>query len=158
MNKPHLARLAVHAETMLHGELAEQFGAICVRLRADHKVEVLLITTRQTQRWIIPKGWPIKGLKPHEVAEREAWEEAGVKGSAKEDPFGYYTYLKVLDAENTIPSMVQVHILEVKKICGKFPEAKQRTTQWLPPLEAASCVWEPELKGLISRLVNYPVI
>jgi 8-oxo-dGTP pyrophosphatase MutT (NUDIX family) len=157
-NEPHLARLSAHADTMLRGELAEQFGAICMRRGADDEVEVLLITTRRTQRWIIPKGWPIKGLKPHEVAEREAWEEAGVKGSVRESPFGYYTYLKVLDSENTMPSMVQVHLLDVKKMHDRFPEAKQRTTEWLSPSEAALRVREPELKGLISRLVDYPAL
>ncbi|MGV2186561.1 NUDIX hydrolase [Rhizobium rhizogenes] len=148
-NEPHPARLSAHADTMLRGELAEQFGAICMRRRADDEMEVLLITTRRTQGWIIPKGWPIKGLKPHEVAEREAWEEAGVKGSVRESPFGYHTYLKVLDSENTMPSMVQVHLLDVKKMHDRFPEAKQRTTEWLSPSEAALRVREPELKGLI---------
>ncbi|MBB4566881.1 NUDIX hydrolase [Rhizobium leucaenae] len=156
-NEPHLARLAAYAETMMNGEMVEQFGAICSRTGADGAIEVLLITTRETHRWTIPKGWPIKGLKPNEVAEREAWEEAGVKGKAKKKPFGYYTYLKVLDAENATPSMVEVHLLEVEKVCSKFPERKQRTTEWLSPLEAALRVQEPELKGLLARLIESPI-
>ena len=57
-----------------------QYGALPYRLKDDASVEVLLVTTRQTKRWIIPKGWPIKGLTPAEAAAREAYEEAGVQG------------------------------------------------------------------------------
>ncbi|AVA23682.1 MULTISPECIES: NUDIX hydrolase [unclassified Rhizobium] len=159
MNKyePHLARLAAYAEIMMNGEMAEQFGAICSRLGAGGTIEVLLITTRETHRWTIPKGWPIKGLKPNEVAEREAWEEAGVKGKAEKKPFGYYTYLKIFDSENATPSMVEVHLLRVQKLCAKFPERKERTTEWFSPLEAAKRVQEPELKGLLVRLMHFPI-
>ncbi|AVA25568.1 NUDIX hydrolase [Rhizobium sp. NXC24] len=155
-NEPHLARLAAYAETMMNGEMAEQFGAICSRTGADGTIEVLLITTRETHRWTIPKGWPIKGLKPNKVAEREAWEEAGVKGKAEKKPFGYYTYLKVFDSENVMPSMVEVHRLQVKKVCAKFPERKERTLEWLSPSEAATRVQEPELKSLLARLTESP--
>ncbi|MGY5810185.1 NUDIX hydrolase [Rhizobium sp. LEGMi198b] len=89
---------------------------MCSRLGADGAIEVLLITTRETRRWTIPKGWPIKSLKPNEVAEREAWEEAGVKGKAEKKPFGYYTYLTIFDSENAMPSMVEVHLLRVQKV------------------------------------------
>ncbi|MEZ2223419.1 NUDIX hydrolase [Rhizobium sp. RCC_161_2] len=155
-NESHLARLAAHAETMLHGELAEQTGAICTRVSADETIEVLLITTSETHHWTIPKGRAIDGLKPYEVAERKAWEKAGVRGKARENPFGYYTYLKVLDADNTMPSMVAVHVLEVENISATFPKSGQHITQWLTPSEAAIHVEEPELKGLISRLIGPP--
>ncbi|WP_244425824.1 NUDIX domain-containing protein [Rhizobium etli] len=78
-----LSGLAGHAETILLGKVLEQFGALWPREEPRGGSEVLLITTRETGRWTIPKGWPIKGLAPHEVVEREAWEEAGVKGRAK---------------------------------------------------------------------------
>lgn len=155
--EPHLARLAAYAETIMNGELVEQFGAICSRVGPAGTIEVLLITTRETRRWTIPKGWPIKGLKPNEVAEREAWEEAGVKGKAEKKPFGYFTYLKVFDSENATPSMVEVHLLQVKKMRSKFPERKERTTEWLSPSEAAARVQEPELKGLLIRLMKFPL-
>jgi ADP-ribose pyrophosphatase YjhB (NUDIX family) len=38
---------------------------------------VLLVTSRETGRWIIPKGGPIKGFKPAKTAAREAYEDAG---------------------------------------------------------------------------------
>jgi 8-oxo-dGTP pyrophosphatase MutT (NUDIX family) len=153
-NEPHLARLATHVETMLHGELAEQFGAICIRPAIDETIEILLVATNGKHRWTIPKGWPVEGLKPHEVAERKAWEKAGIRGKAKENPLGYYTYLKVLAPENTMPSMVTVHVLKVEGVSDTFPKSGQRTTEWLSPSEAAVRVEEPELKGLISRLMD----
>nr|WP_245472365.1 NUDIX hydrolase [Rhizobium jaguaris] len=113
--------------------MARQVGAICFRRGKARSIEVLLITTRETQRWSIPKGWPIKGLKAHEVAEREAWEEAGVIGTVKKKPFGYYTYLKILGIDKVVPSMVQVHLLKVEKGFGEFPESGQRILEWLGP-------------------------
>ncbi|WKL33782.1 NUDIX domain-containing protein (plasmid) [Sinorhizobium meliloti] len=90
----YLARLAPHASTLTKGGAAHQIGAICYRVNEMGAVEVLLITTRASGRWTIPKGWPIKNLKPHQAAEREAWEEAGVAGKAKKRALGYFTYLK----------------------------------------------------------------
>ena len=55
-----------------------QYGILPYRRTKPNSLEVLLITTRQSRRWIIPKGWPIKGLKPVKSAAREAYEEAGV--------------------------------------------------------------------------------
>jgi 8-oxo-dGTP pyrophosphatase MutT (NUDIX family) len=56
-----------------------------------------LVTTRRTKRWIIPKGWPIKGLKPSKTAAREAFEEAGVSGRVGAKPLGVFTYEKLID-------------------------------------------------------------
>jgi ADP-ribose pyrophosphatase YjhB (NUDIX family) len=156
-NEPHLARLAAHVETMLHGDLAEQIGAICIRPAAAETVEVLLVAASGKHQWTIPKGWAIDGLKPHEVAERKSWEKAGIRGKASENPFGYYTYLKVLDSETAMPSMVAVHVLDVEDESDMFPKSGQLTTEWLSPSEAAIRVEEPELKGLISRLMDRSV-
>ncbi|WP_312891248.1 NUDIX hydrolase [Rhizobium binae] len=115
-------------------------------------MEVLLITSHESGRWIIPKGWPIAQLAPHQVAEREAWEEAGVRGKAKKRHFGFYTYIKTRANGERVPSVVQVHLLEARKIDRKFPEEKQRSSRWLSPLEAAVLVREPELKSLLGRV------
>ncbi|WP_245443298.1 NUDIX hydrolase [Rhizobium sp. H4] len=95
----HFSRLAGHTKTILTGGSAQQYGALCFRKTPDSTVEVLLVTTRDTGRWTIPKGWPIKGLAPHEVAERQAWEEAGVKGRVKKRVFGHFVYIKALTGE-----------------------------------------------------------
>lgn len=143
----HLARLAAYADVMMRGGMVEQVGAICVCTGLHGSIEVLLVTTRETGRWTIPKGWPIKGLKSREAAEREAWEEAGVKGRARKKPLGYFTYLKALDGGKKVPSLVEVHLLEVKKASTTFPESRERSVEWLSPVAAAVRVQEPELKG-----------
>jgi 8-oxo-dGTP pyrophosphatase MutT (NUDIX family) len=74
-----------------------QYGALPYRLDDDGSVEVLLVTSRETKRWIIPKGWPIKGLKPSKAAAREAYEEAGVRGRIAGRAFGHYVYEKLLE-------------------------------------------------------------
>jgi 8-oxo-dGTP pyrophosphatase MutT (NUDIX family) len=150
--KTHLARIAVEAEKLFQGQAIEQFAAICYRVVENEKnsVEVLLITTRDSGRWGIPKGWAIDGKEPYQVAEREAWEEAGVKGKAKKRAFGFYTYIKSLNDGSKVPSVVQVHLVEVVKMDDKFPERGQRFLRWLPPHEAAALVREPELKGLLG--------
>ncbi|MBX5056715.1 NUDIX hydrolase [Rhizobium lentis] len=150
--RTYLGRLASATEQLFRGEAIEQFAAICYRKFGDNAVQVLLITSRESGRWIVPKGWAIAKLAPHQVAEREAWEEAGVKGKAKKRPFGFYTYIKTRADGERVPSIVQVHLLEAREIDENFPEQKQRSSQWLPPLEAAVFVREPELKSLLGKV------
>jgi 8-oxo-dGTP pyrophosphatase MutT (NUDIX family) len=117
-------------------------------------MEVLVITTRETKRWTIPKGWSIKGLAPHQAAEREAWEEAGIKGKAKKKPFGHFTCVKTLADGHKVPSVVQVHLLETRLTRSHFPERGQRDVVWLPASEAALVVDEPKLKGLLGKFLR----
>ena len=65
-----------------------QFGALPYRFDRHADLEVLLITSRETGRWIIPKGGPIKGFKPGQTAALEAYEEAGVRGRVSARPLG----------------------------------------------------------------------
>ncbi|MDE3775672.1 NUDIX hydrolase [Sinorhizobium meliloti] len=150
----YLARLAPHASSLMKGGAAHQIGAICYRTNETGAIEVLLITTRDSGRWTIPKGWPIKNLKPHQAAEREAWEEAGVAGKAKKRALGYFTYLKTLGDGQTTPSVVEVFRLKVDELHLEFPERGEREVAWLSPVEAASRVQEPELKGLLMRMLK----
>ena len=69
-----------------------QFAALPWRRNADGEVEVLMITSRDTRRWVIPKGWPIKGIKSPKSAAQEAFEEAGVIGKVRKSPVGAYAY------------------------------------------------------------------
>ena len=130
-----------------------QFGALCWR-RARGRVEVLLITSRDTERWVIPKGWPMPGLTAPECAAREAWEEAGVKGEVAEGCIGLFSYDKVLDHSQSdrpsVPCMVAVYPLRVRRLVKTFPEANERRLKWLPPDRAARKVLEPELQALIA--------
>ncbi|CAN7735130.1 NUDIX hydrolase [Rhizobium sp. LjRoot258] len=152
-NKTYLGQLAAAADKLFQGQAIDQYAAICYRRRPDSQaIEVLLITSRETGRWVIPKGWAMDKRLPHQVAEREAWEEAGVKGKAKKKPFGYYTYLKTLDTGGKVPSIVQVHLVEIVSLQTEFKEKGQRSIAWFPPHEAATHVREPELKGLLGKV------
>src|SRR4051794_36295869 len=95
--------------------LKRQYGAIPVRLDRKGEPKVLLVTSRGTRRWVIPKGWPIRKLSPAETAAREALEEAGIKGRMlHRDPIGKYRYRKS-DRAELGKITVQVYLLSVKR-------------------------------------------
>ena len=94
-------------------EELSQVAALPFRIK-DGKIEVLLVTSRETKRWLIPKGWPMKGKKPHKAAAQEAEEEAGVKGEIKNKPLGSYDYWKRRAAHFDL-CRVNVYPLEVSK-------------------------------------------
>jgi 8-oxo-dGTP pyrophosphatase MutT (NUDIX family) len=132
-----------------------QYGALPYRYTKSGAREILLVTTRQTKRWIIPKGWPIKGLKPAKSAAREAYEEAGIRGSIKTKAIGIFSYEKRSDEDGiTIPCDVQVFPLLVKRQSKAWPESQQRIAQWLEPTVALSLVEEESLRSLISSFME----
>ena len=125
-----------------------QMAAMCHR-DTENGREYLLITSRDTGRWIIPKGWPIDGLSPVDTALQEAWEEAGVRGTAtSDDPIGTYCYDKGLDDGSALPVEAQVFSIAVTDMLPTFPEAAERTLKWVDAETAASLVNEPELQAL----------
>ncbi|MFV0409412.1 MAG: NUDIX hydrolase [Paracoccus sp. (in: a-proteobacteria)] len=126
-----------------------QVGAIC---RDPGSGQLLLITSRGTGRWIIPKGWPMTGRSAAEAALREAWEEAGVKGTVHSQPLGRYRYAKRHRRAMSTMLDVQVHLVDVEALADDFPEVHQRKRHWFPPQEAAGLIAEPELAALILAL------
>ena len=132
-----------------------QYGALPYRFSPDAALEILVVTTRQTRRWIIPKGWPIKGLRPPKAAAREAFEEAGVTGRIGVRALGRFAYDKALDEAGRLATCeVTVYPLLVKSQAGTWPEVDQRVTQWVEPSKAASLVNEPQLKALIEAFAR----
>jgi 8-oxo-dGTP pyrophosphatase MutT (NUDIX family) len=132
-----------------------QYGALPYRFTQEAVLEILLVTTRQTRRWIIPKGWPIKGLRPAKSAAREAFEEAGVRGKIGAKPLGIFTYEKSLDEAGVQATCeVRVFPLLVKRQSEAWPEFEQRMVQWVEPGKAASLIKEPGLKKLIAAFVK----
>lgn len=113
-------------------------------------VEVLLVTSRETKRWVIPKGWPMKGHTPHSAAAVEAREEAGLLGRISEAEIGRYRYDKRLRTGKDRPVEVRVFALRVDELMEKWPEKAQRRREWFAPAVAAALVDEPELKALIA--------
>ncbi len=131
-----------------------QVAALCYR-GSGPDMEVLLVTSRDTGRWIIPKGWPITGLQTSEAALQEAWEEAGVRNSeAAPEPIGTYSYDKVLSAGFPVPVETLVFPVDVKELSKKFPEAHERERQWVSPEAAAELVNEGELKSILRQMTN----
>lgn len=133
------------------GAVPVQFAALCTRRKAGH-IEVLLITSRDTGRWILPKGWPMAGKSGGETALTEAWEEAGVVGHLAGAALGSYGALKELVSGKPMPSRVEVHPVRVERLAAKFPEKGQRRRKWMTAKKAAKSVAEPELAALLRAL------
>jgi 8-oxo-dGTP pyrophosphatase MutT (NUDIX family) len=128
-----------------------QYAALPYRSVGKSGTEVMLVTSRGTRRWIIPKGWPQQGKAPHHSAAREAFEEAGVVGVVKPKPLGTFAYRKRLKNGASILCKVKVYPLEVVRQSDQWPERQQRKTRWLSVKEAAEAVQEPKLSKIIRR-------
>jgi 8-oxo-dGTP pyrophosphatase MutT (NUDIX family) len=115
------------------------------------KPRVLLITSRETRRWVIPKGWPMKGLSAPEAAKIEAWEEAGVQGKVSDRCLGFYAYNKTFPKADPLPIVVAVYPMRVTSVKTKYPEAGQRRSKWMRSKKAAERVQEPELREILRR-------
>lgn len=127
-----------------------QYAALCYRTDGN-RTRILLITSRGTQRWIVPKGWLIPGLSPAETAAREAWEEAGVRGKLIDRNLGFYTYNKLMNSGKTRPCVAMVFPISVKRLDGRFPERDQRRRKWFSPKKAAARVQETELARILRN-------
>ncbi|MFJ6322836.1 MULTISPECIES: NUDIX hydrolase [unclassified Rhizobium] len=128
----------------------QQYAALCYRVKKKTgDLEMLLLTSRDTGRWVIPKGWPMPGKLSHEVAAREAYEEAGVRGTVETAPLGSFGYDKVLKDGIQVPCRVQVYALEVSELVKNFKEKGERSMEWVSCDEAVKRVREPELRDLI---------
>jgi len=131
-----------------------QYGALPYRFAQSGALEILLITTRRSKRWIIPKGDPIKGLRPAKSAAREAFEEAGVRGAVAERSLGIFRFQKTLEGAPNILCEVKVFALNVKTQVGHWPEAAQREWRWFEPNDALAAVNDAELHFLIGRFAK----
>ncbi|MDI4656471.1 NUDIX hydrolase [Xanthobacter autotrophicus] len=125
-----------------------QYAALPYRVRRDGEVQIRLITSRETRRWVIPKGWPMKGLSPPKAAVREAYEEAGLMGVISREPLGMYTYEKRLGTRSVLCDVL-VFPLKVKRLLEKWPERFQRYGFWFSIDSAAAAVQEEDLSELI---------
>jgi 8-oxo-dGTP pyrophosphatase MutT (NUDIX family) len=145
-----LQRLAKRPETLFNGSFRQQTAALCFRYKSGGpEIEVLVVTSRGSRSWIIPKGWPVKKKTLAQSAAIEAWEEAGVRGKVLERAIGRYTYLKELDGGEVVPCIVDVFQIEVDTVHDRFKELGQRVIAWVSPVEAARRVREIELKSLL---------
>jgi 8-oxo-dGTP pyrophosphatase MutT (NUDIX family) len=118
--------------------------------RVGERLEVMLVSSRETKRWVLPKGWPMKGRKPHAAAAQEALEEAGLEGKVGKVALGTYSYQKRMQNGAVLPCLVHVFPLQVSRQLKVWPEMGERTTRWFSVHEAAAAVNEAELRELIS--------
>jgi 8-oxo-dGTP pyrophosphatase MutT (NUDIX family) len=131
-----------------------QYGALPFRFNKAGSLELLLVTTRQTKRWIIPKGWPAKGMKPAKSAAREAYEEAGIRGAIGRKSIGAFFYEKRLEeSDSTIACEVRVFPMNVKRRLKTWPEAHERDARWFEPRDALSALGDEGLRDLIAAFV-----
>ena len=133
-----------------------QFAALPFRIIAG-RLEILLITSRETRRWLIPKGWPIRGLRPREVAAREALEEAGLVGRiVGKRSIGSYHYSKRLPDNREMICRVKVFLLSVERQLDLWPEKEQREQRWVDPKKGAQMVDEGGLAEILRS--TFPAI
>ena len=131
-----------------------QYGTVPVRKGGAESLEVLLVTSRATRRWVVPRGNPILGLAPHQAAAQEAWEEAGVRGAVMAKSIGRYRYDKRRKDGSLVPAEVHLFRLDVAEVLEDWPERHERERRWFAPDEAAAAVDEPELKALLAAMAE----
>ena len=129
-----------------------QYAAICYRYTDKGNLRLLLVTSRDTGRWVIPKGWPMEGKTLSAAAATEAWEEAGVEGQVQDAELGRYRYDKEQDRGYSVPVEVRVFLMDADRERGDFPESRQRRRRWFAPQEAARLVAEPGLREILLAL------
>ena len=158
------ARLAVAAplchQSVIFGAIPGSEGATPIRQIAalpyrsegpaiDAPVSVLLVTSRESRRWIVPKGNPVVGAAPHVAAAMEAEEEAGVCGAVCPTPLGSYRYRKKHGTGARLMIDVDLFPLAVIDELERWAEDHQRERRWFSLAEAADAVDEPDLRDLI---------
>ncbi len=140
------------AMTRAVDDAPEQFGVLPWRIGAGGTPEILLITSRTRQRWIVPKGGLVKGCSPVQSAAQEAFEEAGVIGVSDSEPIGCYCHVKLLDDGSEEPCRVVLFSLRVEGMLADWPEKGQRQRQWHEAEAAVQAIDEPELARLVEVL------
>lgn len=133
-------------------EIGAQIAALPLKRDTRGKLKILMVTSRDTGRWVMPKGWEMDGKKPWAAAEIEALEEAGAQGYISREVLGTYRYPKILKDGQVMPVEVQVYPMLVAKLRRDWKERKQRQRRWFSPKAAAKRVDEADLATLLASL------
>ncbi|MBV2359896.1 NUDIX hydrolase [Thalassococcus sp. CAU 1522] len=137
-------------------EVGEQIAALPMKWDDKDNLRVLMVTSRDTGRWVMPKGWEMDGKKPWAAAKIEALEEAGAKGYIGEECIGTYRYPKIMDDGRIVPCVVRVYPMIVEKLLRDWKERGQRRRKWFSPKAASKRVDEPDLAQLLVGLARKP--
>jgi len=155
--QPRLSRLArpfgyrlgvTEGRPLMARKPEKQVGAVPWRKRRG-RLEILLVTSRETQRWVIPKGGVMPQLVDMNAARQEAFEEAGIAGRMQRETVGTYTYRKQTGDGPIMHYAVKVFLLEVQHEFGTWPEKRERTRRWFSVEEAMARIGEPGLRRII---------
>lgn len=130
-------------------EVRTQFAALCWRMKGK-KVQICLVTSRGSGRWILPKGWPMHNETPAQAAATEAWEEAGIRGQAIDFCLGAYSYIKPI-GNVPAPVVVMIYPVAVTNIHDDWPEAKSRKRKWMRPKKAAAKLSDHGLRKIVRK-------
>ena len=134
-------------------QVSRQVAALPYRNHGEG-VEILLITSRETKRWVIPKGWPMPHLADFNAARREAFEEAGIEGKMGRKSIGSYFYNKRKKSGRMVPVEVIVYAMEVTRLLDEWQEMNERSRTWFPAKEAAVLVKEDGLQAIIEAALT----
>ncbi len=153
MAKSPAQQLPLRFRTGRKTDVRAQFAALCWRIKND-QLQICLVTSRNSQRWILPKGWPMHKQTPALAAATEAMEEAGVSGDAIDHCVGVYTYSKPLKVDGA-PIVVMVYPVHVLHVHSKWPEKHQRRRKWFSAKKAAKKLSEPQLKHIVATFAPH---
>ena len=130
----------------------QQYAALPIT-EVEGRIRVLLVTSRETRRWVIPKGWAEESLAPSALAAKEAFEEAGAIGEVSLKPIGNFSYSKRLKDGSRLICQVGVFQMMVVHLLEDWPERRERERKWFMPADAAKLVAEAGLADLLRTLV-----
>ena len=134
----------------------QQYGALPWRRNRSGEVRVLLVTSRERGRWLCPKGWIVDGRTAADSAAQEAFEEAGVFGDVSLEPFGSYSYDKIMRDQSTIDCRVTMFGLRVRGTLLQWREREARKRRWCGLSEAIGLVSDAGLGDLLRRVQGEP--
>ncbi len=132
----------------------DQIAALPMRWDKNGKLRILMVTSRDRGRWVMPKGWQMDGKKPWRAAAIEALEEAGAVGFISNTSIGHYHYDKRLDDGTVIPCRVTLYPMVVESLKRRWKERKERKRHWFSPKKAAKLVDEKELSELLLAVAE----
>ena len=134
--------------------MIDQYGVLAWKPGESGERLVLLVTSRETRRWVVPRGNRMRGKSAQEAAAIEAWEEAGVRGPVGDVAIGLYGYAKRKKSGRHMPAEVLLFPMLVEEELDDWPEREERQRRWFSAAEAARAVEEPGLARIISRFAS----
>jgi 8-oxo-dGTP pyrophosphatase MutT (NUDIX family) len=133
---------------MLRPQPVEQSCVVPYRV-AETSVTFALITSRNTGRWIVPKGTVEPNMTAAASAAKEALEEAGLLGTTGAQPLGEYFYSKFGRVYR-----VEIYPFLVTQQLDDWDEKHFRTREWVNAVDALSRITEAAVQDAIRQLAE----